>query len=841
MTNFLIDLRFSLRLLLEHRRFTLVAALVLALGIGANTAVFSLVNALLLRPLSGDLADGTLIGIYNRHTEREDAFRAFSYPDLADLRQRQTVFATLAGHTFATVGLTGGDTTRQALANVVTEDYFEVFGARIQRGRPFTAEETRPGADLPVAILSHGLWQRHGRPEDALGSTISINARAFTVVGIAPEGFSGSMALVAPDLWLPTGVYHTVASGVFSADPDQALTSRAHHVLIGVGRLRPGLTIESAAPLLDAAGQALARQHPGENGSWTVVPARLARLSITTAPANDAEAMAASGILLTMSGLVLVIACLNLANLLLARGSARRREIALRMALGGSRGRIVRQLFTEGLLLAVLGATLGGVAAWWATSMLAATLVSLLPALQVTFDPTPDLRVFAATLGFATASAVIFGLGPAWQLTKTDLLPQLKDQWSERRRGRLIGRHLLVAGQLALSLALLTTGGLFVKGAVAAAAVDPGYDADRGLLVSLDPGLSGHDEARGAALLRGVLARVRAVSGVRAAGLSSVLAFGDAFTTERFVQRAGTPLDEAGRRQGASAIESIVSSGYFDAIGLPMLRGRGFRASEDLPGEGGAVAIVDETLAQRLFGNQDPLGRRIQFRPARAAGDVRAFEVVGVVPATRHQIIEDAPQPHVYLPLGRHYRSGMHLHVATDAPTPAAEAAMLPDVRDAIREAGGALSVLSARRLAAVRDGSVQLWVVRAGARLFMTLGGLALALAVIGMYSLTAYLVSRRTREIGIRMALGATPRRVGWMIARDALVLTVTGVAVGMLLSLGLGRVVASLLYRTDPVDPALLLGGAVLLGGATLAANYLPARRAARVSPVTALRVE
>jgi predicted permease len=456
-------------------------------------------------------------------------------------------------------------------------------------------------------------------------------------------------------------------------------------------------------------------------------------------------------------------------------------------------------------------------------------------------DTTPDFRVLAATVGFCVLSTAISGIGPAWRVTRPDVLPDLKEQPAQERAGRgLTLRNALVVGQIALSLALLTTAGLFMRGAVKAAMADPGFPLEGGAIVNLDTGMAGYDEARGRGVLRSILQRVRETPGVQSASYASLVPFGD-FNESRLVQKAGTPPAAAGQRdEGSFAVLTIVGADYFDTLRLPVLRGRGFTASEEESPNGPAVAVIDEPAARQLFAGSDPLGQPVQFANDKARG-TRSYTIVGVVSGVRHDLIDRQPVAHVYLPMGQHHRGNVYLHARLAGSGEAVEAAMLGTLRQAIRATDERVPVLQLRTLRQQRDSNLMLWGVNTGARLFSVFGSVALLLAVIGVYGVKSYVVSRRTREIGIRMALGATSSDVLWLVLREGLTLTFAGLGVGLLLSWGVARLIGGLLYEVSALDPLVFVVAPTILAVAAMAASYLPARRATRVLPLTALRTE
>jgi predicted permease len=835
MSSLLLDLRYAFRLIGKNPGFTAVAILVLALGIGANTAVFSLVNAMLLAPIPADEPD--LVGVYMSDRTRPDSYRSFSLATYEQVRGARELFSDVLAHTLAMVGVTEGEQTRRAFVAIASANYFATLGARLAAGREFTAGEDRAGSDERVVIVSHAFARKAGAaPSETIGRTIRINARDYTIVGVTAEGFSGTTALVTPDFWLPFGVYEHVADE-FISGRNARLADPTNRPLMLIGRLRPGVRADSAGPMLTTLSARLEQADPAGNRNHELSVHALPRISISTSPRSEDGLGTVSALLMGMSGLVLLISCLNLANMLLARGSARRKEIALRLALGSGRLRVVRQLLTESLVIAICGGAAGLLLASTGTSLLVSTLSAVLP-LSVSFDSAPDGRVLAATFGFCVLSTLVAGLGPAWRVTRPDVLPDLQEQPADHGAGRRVSaRNVLVVGQIALSLALLTTAGLFMRGAVRAGAADPGFPLDGGLVASVDPALARYDETRGRAAFAAVLQRARMMPGVHAASLASLVPFGE-FQEGHLVQKAGTPPAPEGQRdQGVDATYTVVGSDYFETLRIAVLRGRGFTASEEASPTGPLVAVIDEPLARQLFGTEDAIGQRIQW--GRDEQRARHYEIVGVVGGVRHQMFDKVPGPHLYVPFGQHYRGGMQLHVRLGTGGEAAEAAMMNALRQEIRAVDAGLPVIGMKSLRQHRDRSIMLWAVNSGARMFAIFGAVALLLAVVGVYGVKAYVVSRRTREIGIRMALGATPGNVMWLVLREGMALTAVGLAFGLGLAWAIGQLLSGMLYEVSSVDPLVFTIAPLVLAAAAMAASYLPARRAIAVEPMAALR--
>jgi predicted permease len=827
------DVRHALRRLRASPGFTAVAVLVLALGIGANTAIFSLVNAFLLRPLPG-AEEGVLYGLFSRDRTKADAWRTFSYPNYRDIREGADVFGALMAQDLSLVGIREGETTRRAMGALVSANYFRALGVRIADGREFLDAEEEPNSDVPVAVLSHGYAERRSL---GVGDTVVVNTRALTVVGIAPRGFAGTMSLVSPEIWMPLGLYGRMTRDTEGTTTGQ-LADRGHHALLLAGRLRPGVTPKAAEERLGVLAEGLERAFPAENKDQTLSLHPMARLGVAPRPMDDGWLVAPAVLLPAMAGVVLLVACLNLANMLLARGEARRKEIAIRLAIGGGERRILRQLLTEALVLALLGGAAGLLLARWASAWLVATVVPLLP-IELVYDGAPDVRVLAATLAFCVLSTIAFALGPALRLVRRDPALDLKEQAGDGRgaadRRRLSPRNLLVAAQVALSLVLVTAAGLFIQGARRAAEADPGFTLDGGVVAELDPSLAGQDEPRSRETYRVLLERARRLPGVEAASLATTVPFGF-ISQSRRVAPAGRPLDG---EEALVVSYDAVGADYFRTLGLEILRGRDFRSAEEREGGGANVAIVSEPLAARLWPGQDPLGQTIQVRRTGAAP--AAFEVVGVVPGLRQDMFDKGPGPHVYAPLGSHFQPNLNLHVRARAGAAGTEAVLVEELRRQIRAVDPALPVVQLRTLRAHRDASLELWTVRTFARLFSAFGLLALVLAVVGVYGVRSYLVARRTREFGIRMALGATTADVRRLVLSEGLRVLSVGLGIGLVLAALVAQGLSRLLYEVSAVDPTTFVLAPLLLGLATLAACELPARRATRVAPVTALRHE
>jgi predicted permease len=837
------NLRFGMRLIFRNPGFSSIAVLILALGIGANTATFSIINTLILRPQSFAKPE-QLVALFNKNTRLPDSFRPFSYPNYQDLRNRNTVFSDILAHSLALVGIREGDTTRRVTAEIITANYFQTLGVPLWRGRTFTSAEEKPGAAIPVVIVSYDYWRRAGQDPDFIGKTININARDYTVVGIGIEGFTGRTVAVSSGIWLPLGVFESTVNDFLEF---KALSERDNHCLFVVGRLKTGVTAREADSQLAVLGDQLEQAFPKENENQRVITGRLTRFQLSTRP-NDERSLTGISILLGgMSGLVLLIACFNLANMMMARGTSRRREFAIRMAIGCGRHGLRSQLLVEGFLLSAVGALVGLALSLWVTRLLVYSMNAVSP-FPIRLALQPDIRVFAAMLAFCLVSTLIFSTGPARKAVRPGVMELLKeDTPGYPRYARRLGSssNLLIVSQIALSLVLLTAAGFFMMGAWKATKLDPGFSLQGGIVVEVDAALAGYEEPRARQSFRKVQETLRALPGAASVSTAAAAPFG-MITLGRYVIRA----EDAGRDTPemraeipyAAARFNAVGADYFRTLGVPLLRGRTVTDAEEIAGGKAPVAIIDEALAARLWPGEDPLQKRICFRKEdEVKREQTDLLIVGLVPPLIDSLLEPQAVPHVYVPFGQVYQSDVVFHVKTSGSAEEDEAVMLSRIRRAIQIADPNLPIVSLKTMKAQLDGCMELWLFRTGARVFSFLGGLALFLAVVGVYAVKGYAVSLRTREIGIRMALGATVPNTIWLVLQEALWLILAGTVIGLGLSLAVGRVLSGLLVQVSPLEPIVLFAMPILLGATSLLAAFLPARRAARTDPLLALRSE
>ncbi len=859
------DLKFAFRQLFKSPAFTIAAVTVLALGIGVNTAVFTLVNTLFFAP-PAYAKPHEMVQLFSQDKKDPKKFRGFSYPTYLDIREQNTAFSDVLGFNLAFIGLGQKGDTRRAFSAVVTSNYFSVLGVPLARGRTFLPEEETPGHNAPVAIVSYRYWQKHDLDPGVLGSQLLINGRSFTIVGIAAKGFVGTMQILSPEVWLPMSVYDQVAND-FESDNKTTIDDRKGTQVRILGRLKPGMTAAAAKPALEGLASNLEKAYPVEQKDQTFLTAPVSRNSVSNNPAAEGGIKVIAPLLLGMAVVVLLVACLNLANMLLARGTARRKEIAIRLALGGSRWRIVRQLLTEGFALAVLGGVGGLILGLWSSDLLVGSMRKLMP-LDIVWLTGPNPAILAATFGFCLLGTLMFALGPALKISRSAVVTDLKEHAGEdvvRRRWKFLPRNPLVVVQIAFSLALITAAALFIRGAGKAASVDTGLRPGASYLLEVDASLAGYEPKRAQELYRSLNEKLAALPGVEHASIASIVPFG-MFELSRKVQRAGLRLAPDARP--ATAAEGLafdvpwnsVGADYFSTVGLPVVRGRAFTEAEATQ-PGPKVAIIDEVLAKKLWPDGDALGQRIQYANANAlsaqdAGGGHAgrsadlseaekkeetIEIVGIVPATRHALFEKDPAGGIYLPFARGFQSDISFFVRFHSLAPGNEASTADLLRRTVHDVDPSIPILALRSFAQHLEANLDLWLVRAGAALFSIFGALALGLAVVGLYGVKAYSVARRTREIGIRMALGAQAGAVLRMIMREGSVMLVTGIALGLLLAVATAKIVSGILYEVGALDPVAFTVAPLVLTIAALIATWLPARRATQVDPIQALRSE
>jgi predicted permease len=830
------DLRFAGRMLRKSPGFTAIALVTLAVGIGANTIMFSVVNALLFRPVHVKKPDQLVhCGIHN--------FGFITYAMYADMRDDNPVFSDLIAHNNGACRGTWvqGDVVRHMNLRYVSANYFSALGVAPAYGRTFLPEEERYGAE-PVVVLSYQTWQRQGANPGIVGQYVHINAKPCRIVGVAPKRFTGTTA-GGPDLWLPLG-----ACGLVDHYDEERPTGRRRAIwdyppVTLVGRLKPGLDMLAAEARLQALVPRLKDSDPGRwKDDSKLYLARLARLHAGEDENEDKALSILSAVLMGISGVVLLIACLNLANMIAVQGAARQREIAIRMAIGGGRLRIIRQLCLESLLLALFGGVLAMIPAFWGIRVLNAWLTA--GTLPVELTASFDIRVLGATLGFCLIATVLSGLRPALRLSARDVIIDLKESGgpvvrSTRRRRRLIPRGLSVVSQIALSVVLVMIATLFTRTAIKAARADPGFDLAGKVVVRIDPLAAGYTKAQAATACEMLAERLQGTPGIQAVGLSTSFPVGDTNCglSQRVVAYEPGAEDDPSKnllRRGPLIYE--VNGDYFQAMGIPLLRGRPFRPLDSAP-DAERVVIIDEHLARRLRPDGNAVDCLIQHG---WGSDLELCRVVGIVASLRALSGDTWDWSHLYQPFrANHVPIYIHLRVAGTAP--GVERALVQSIGAQIRKIDPRLPVVSVTSLLNQHRNGSTVRQVRVAAKLATMFGTMALFLAGLGLYAVKGHMVASRTPEIGIRMALGATRRDVLVLVFLQGAASTFAGLSIGILLAAALAWVIRSGLYGISPIDPVSIGATVALLAAVSLLAGYIPARRAARIDPMVALRYE
>ncbi len=812
MSTLLQDIRFGWRQLLKHSGFTALAIISMGLGIGANTAIFSLVDTVLLRPLP--VKDpGQLMEVYGTQHNGAD-ITIQSYLNYKDYRDRNTVLSGLIAYRLAVVSMRHGGTNERAWGYLASGNYFDVLGVKPILGRSFLPEEDRvPGAKA-VTVLSYATWQKSfaGDP-GVIGQTVTLNSRPYTIVGVAPKGFIGTEVAFAPEMWVPMMMAKEIQIG------SNWLDSRDSDNLFVVGRLKPGVSAKQATAALTVLTAQLAKEHPKDNGGRGV---RLIPPGLFIPSIRD-SVFAFSSVLAVVGGLVLLLACVNLANLLLARATERRKEIAIRLAVGASRWRLVRQLLTESVMLSVAGGGLGLLLAGWITHVVSS--LKLPSEFTLFFDVRLDGRVLAFTLALSLLTGVLFSLIPALQSSKPDLVPSLKEEGSLAgfRRSRL--RNVLVILQIALSLVLLISSGLIVRSLQAAQHLRPGFNPEHAATISFDVALQGYDEAKGRAFYTTVLEHARALPGVTSAALTESLPLNIDYNSSSIYIEGQAAVEH---EPIPSAVPRDVGPDYFRTMEIP-LRGRDFLPNEDKTES--RVAVVSETFARRFYPGQEAIGKRFNF----SGPDKPYWQIIGVCGDGKYNSLGENPTPAVYRPLLRDYTTPVSLV----ARGPGSAHRLLASIKEETQKLDPGLTIYVAKTLEEHMD--IPLFPARMAASALGSFGVLALVLAAIGIYGVMSYVVVGRTREIGLRMALGAQTSNIRRLILRQGMLLAGIGTLIGLTVSFGATRLLDALLYNISAVDPMTFAVVTLLLGTVALLACWFPAYRAARVDPMVALRAE
>ena len=815
------DLRYAARLLRRNPLFALTATLSLAIGIGANTTIFTIANALLFKPPPGVVEPDRLVDV--GRSQNGQGFDNGSYPNYLDIRARNTVFTGMFAYRFGAepMSLGGRDGAERIYGDMVTTNYFHVLGTRPLIGRLFAPEDGEEAGGTPITVMSYQFWMRRFNGDSAVvGQTLQLNGRPFTVIGVAPQEFHGT-TLLASDLWVPLNM-------VGELSPRRSvsiLKSRESVWLVMGARLKPGVSVRQARGELENIGRALEQEFPAENRGKG-----LRVVASSPIPGNGAPVAAFLAVLMGLVGLVLAIACANVAGVLLARASARRKEIAVRLAIGAGRGRLIRQMLVESMLLFLLGGAAGLAIARVMTTL----LVSLLPTLPLPVGVTLslDARALAFTLGLSLIAAVLSGLAPALSESKTEVVSALK---ADARGGpeRLRLRNAFVVGQVAFSIVLVVGAALFVRALQRATEINPGFDPRGVELAALDLSLAGYTTDTGRVFTRELIQRVRELPGVQSAALAAMVPLGGGGLGLGGLTVPGVQPPDGARFFDADW--NVVTPGYFAAMRMTLASGRDFT---DADREGApSVVIVNQTAARRWWPNQDAVGKTLLQQQGYGPGTAdtpRTLTVIAVAKDTKYRDLGEQPRTFVYVPQQQQYvprttiiaRSTQGQRLAGDLRKLLAQMnPNLPIVQSQTLEDYAALTLIP-QRVAASVSGS---------------LGIVGLLLAAIGIYGVTAYMVSSRTREIGIRVALGAQRGDVVRMVLRQGMMLALAGMTIGLVLAAGASRLIGSLLFGIGPTDPIAFGGSALLFCLIGLVACYVPARRATAVDAMEALRHE
>lgn len=812
------DARYGLKLLFKRKLLTSAALLSLALGIGANSAIFTLVNAFFLEPIPADEPSRlvALYGTFEKNGERSERFFPVSRLDFLDYAEDPQGLTGLLAHRIVDLSLSEGGDAERVRGSAVTGNYFELLGLDPAAGRFFGPSED--DAQTPVVVLGHGLWQRRFDADPTVvGRSVLLNRQPFDVVGVAPPGFKGTLRVGTQDFWIPLGTMKLV--GRREAFMFERRDGRFLEV---VGRLAPGVAVGSAQAALDNRARQLGEEYPETNEGWGVKVFPLGE--IATSPERRGQQLQARQLLTGAAALVLLLACINVGMLLLARAEERYREIAIRLSVGASRLRLARQLITESVVLSLLGGVAGLLLAFWGVRF----LWSLRPPFfaEDSLDLSLDARIIVFTFILSLVTGVLFGLAPALKAWSNDLVTPLKDATARtgtvHRRWGL--RNLIIIGQIALCLVSLVSAGLFVRSLGEAKQIELGFESENLLLASLDLSSEGYDEERGQQLSRQLVERLSSLPGASSAAVAETrLLSGFEFLSHVYPE--GRDL---GDQEGSLIRTNSVTSDYFETVGIPLARGRSFRLDDKVGSP--PVAIINQTLADQFWPGEDPVGLRFRLDQEEVP-----VEIVGVAADSKYISPGEEYQPYVYLPLDQRYFPRFNLYVRTSGDP----RSLMGALRQEIKALDPNLPVLALSTIDEAIDRT--LWTARLGAGLLIFFGILALVLAVVGVYGLMAYSLSQRTSEFGLRLALGAQRPDILKMVLREGLILIGLGVALGIAGTFLTHRALGSLLFGVDPSDPVVLVSVALFLALVALLATLIPARRATNIEPVRALRQE
>jgi putative ABC transport system permease protein len=818
------DVRYALRMILKNPTFSAIAVLSLALGIGANTTIFTVVNAVLLNPLPvkdiSRLVQMDTVDTKTMVTQANATKLGLSYPNFQDYERQNQVFTGLTCVSGGPLTWSGGAEPQRIFGLLVSANYFDVLGVRPTLGRFFLPDEDKKPGGNNVAVLSYSLWSnKFGSDVNLIGKTITLNATPYIVIGVGPRGFKGNFTLVPAEMaWIPVSMYTQALAG-FSRD---YFNDRRFLGTITVGRLKTGVSLSQAEASLKTIALHLESEYPKDNAGRSVALTPLADAAVGTD--NSAQIKLAGGLMMGIVGLVLLIACVNLANLLLAQAARREKEISVRAALGASRARLLRQMLTESVVLSLLAGIVGlGIAYGGRTA-----LWSFRPPFieKNDIDLALDSHVLLFTLGIALLTALLTGIAPAIKSAKPDLIEVLK----VGGRGGTVNwtrsplRSMLVVSEIALALVALIGAGLFIRSMQNAQRIDPGFESEKLFMMAFDLGALHYEEGRAQEFFRAAVERAKASPGVDAATVASNFPLGGGLLRTVFPEGQ----DEASGYRGTLTLLDDVTPRFFETLRIPLIRGRVVNDSDRQNTV--QVAVINEAMVKQFWPDTDPLGKRFHF-----FGEPALREVVGVVRNTVVNQIGEQPQPVIYLPITQDFSPAVTLQVRTTG----RPEAVMGTVRGQLQSLDTNMAITNVQTVQEImRQG---LWAPRMAAGLLTLFGGLALILAAVGVYGVLSYSVSQQTREIGIRMSLGAQQGQVLRMVIGQGLRLAVTGLGLGLLAAFGLTRVLSSLLFGVSAHDPITFGGVSLVLVSAAILACYIPARRATRVDPIVALRYE
>jgi putative ABC transport system permease protein len=811
MSDVLHDLRYAVRILLKNPVFTGAAVLTLALGIGLNTAVFSIVHGTLLKPLPGVESPDELVQLYRSWPGLQ--YGSYSIPHFISVREQNSAFSEVAAFNIMPISLANAEGgSEMALGSLASANYFKTLGVKAALGRMFRSDEdVGPGAHS-VVVMGHSTWAtRFGADPAIIGRSVSLNGHSYEVVGVAPEGFRGTLPIIDPGFWIPMMMQEQAMPNA-----PNLIEARGSSFMMSVARLRPGVTVEQARENMSAVLSGLREAYPDsyEDETATLVLQSEAGLS----PQFRSAQVGLSTVIMVVVGLLLLIACLNVANLFLARARERRQEMGIRISLGAARGRIIQQLLTESFVFAVVSGAAGIGLAYLAIG--AANRAQLPTPFPVVFGFSLDAPVLVFAAGVSLLTGVLFGLVPALQASRAETVTALKGGGKGAVGART--SNVLVVVQMALSLVLLIGAGLFLGNMRGAMSIEKGFKSENLVLAMLDPSLIGYDEVRSSDFYDRLVERVTGLPGVRAVGLGQNLPLG--FQNQQ--RGVEVPGYEPAADERMSIDFNIVGPGYFEAMGVPLKEGRVFDLRDD---EAGApVMIINEALAQRFFPGESALGKVIRV------GD-EDREVVGITQTGKYSSLGEEPLGYMYLSHPQFFRADMTLHVRT-AGDPNA---LIAPLRSVIEALDPEMPLFSLQTM----DSHLGLTLLpsRVGGMTLGAFGVLGLILAAVGIYGVMAYSVVQRRREISIRVALGADQSAVSGMVVKKGMKLAGTGVAVGMAISLGTASFVKSLLYTGEAIDLPTFTVVPIALGLVALLATYIPARRAATMEPMSVLRTD